>query len=101
MAESFNVLRIILRGGYVNLMTSTLPPVAGQKFVITGVAGFVGSSIATRLLDNGATVIGVDCLTDYYDTQIKENNLKPLLAHHEFQFIREPILKVDWAPLLR
>jgi UDP-glucose 4-epimerase len=81
-------------------MSSSLPSVANQKYLITGVAGFVGSSIAARLLREGASVIGVDCLTDYYNLQIKENNLKPLLEQPGFQLIRKPMLEVDWAPLL-
>ena len=73
---------------------------AEHKVVITGVAGFIGSSIAERLLASGAQVIGVDCLTDYYSEKIKLNNLKPLLASENFQWIRKPILEVDWKPLL-
>jgi UDP-glucose 4-epimerase len=71
-----------------------------QKVVITGVAGFIGSSIAERLLQEGATVIGVDCLTDYYAEKIKLNNLKPLQDYKRFTWLRKPILDVDWAPLL-
>ena len=71
-----------------------------KKTVITGVAGFIGSSIAKKLLEGGATVIGVDCLTDYYPLAIKRANLKPLLEYKSFQFIQQPILEVDWAPLL-
>ncbi len=71
-----------------------------SKIIVTGVAGFVGSTLATHLLAGGARVIGVDCLTDYYDTRIKERNIAPLLDHDNFQFIRKPILEVDWAPLL-
>jgi nucleoside-diphosphate-sugar epimerase len=71
-----------------------------EKVIITGVAGFIGSSIAARLLAAGVPVIGVDCLTDYYPRKIKETNLKPLLLHDSFRFIEQPILKIDWAPLL-
>ncbi|MCE5228166.1 GDP-mannose 4,6-dehydratase [bacterium] len=70
------------------------------KIIVTGAAGFVGSSLATRLLANGAHVIGVDCLTDYYDLRIKERNLAPLLENSNFELIRKPILDIDWAPLL-
>lgn len=71
------------------------------KIIVTGAAGFVGSTLATHLLADGARVIGVDCLTDYYDTRIKERNLAPLLENPNFEFIRKPILEVDWAPLLK
>lgn len=71
-----------------------------RKIVITGVAGFIGSSIAERLLASGATVIGVDCLTDYYPERIKLANLKPLLEYPNFTWIRKPVLEVDWATLI-
>ncbi len=76
-----------------------MTPTTG-KIIVTGVAGFVGSSIAQRLLGEGAEVVGVDCLTDYYDTRIKERNLAGLLECERFSLIRKPILEVDWAPLL-
>ena len=41
------------------------------KALVTGVAGFIGSNIARRLLADGHDVVGVDALTDYYDPQIK------------------------------
>ena len=73
---------------------------SNQKIIVTGAAGFIGSSLAARLLAGGATVIGVDCLTDYYDERIKRANLEPLLDHQAFQWVQQPILDVDWAPLL-
>jgi nucleoside-diphosphate-sugar epimerase len=42
---------------------------------VTGVAGFIGSSIADRMLANGHEVAGIDCFTAYYPRAIKENNL--------------------------
>jgi UDP-glucose 4-epimerase len=71
-----------------------------QKAVVTGAAGFIGSTLSQRLLDEGHTVIGVDCVTDYYDIRIKESNLKPLLAHPNFTLHRKPVLEVDWTPIL-
>jgi nucleoside-diphosphate-sugar epimerase len=53
--------------------------------VVTGVAGFVGSHLAERLLDGGARVIGVDCFSDYYDRRRKEANLARALAHERFE----------------
>jgi nucleoside-diphosphate-sugar epimerase len=70
------------------------------KAIVTGAAGFIGSSIAQRLLDDGLKVIGVDCLTDYYDTRIKESNLAPLLANERFILHRKPILDLNWPSLM-
>lgn len=40
-------------------------------FLITGVAGFVGFSLAKRLLGEGHAVVGMDNLNDYYDPALK------------------------------
>ena len=37
-----------------------------MKAVVTGAAGFIGSHLSERLIDAGATVVGIDCFTDYY-----------------------------------
>jgi len=43
--------------------------------VVTGVAGFIGSHLAERLIGEGHQVVGIDCFTDYYPRSIKESNL--------------------------
>lgn len=45
-----------------------------MRYVITGAAGFVGSHLAEKLLEAGHGVVAVDCLTDYYDPKLKEEN---------------------------
>ena len=46
------------------------------KALVTGGAGFIGSTLAERLLADGADVVGIDCFTDYYPRPIKERNLE-------------------------
>lgn len=54
--------------------------------LVTGAAGFIGSHLAERLLADGHDVIGVDCLTDYYDAGLKLRNLGALEGHPRFRF---------------
>ena len=46
--------------------------------LITGVAGFIGFHLASKLIDEGVTVIRIDNLNDYYDVSLKEARLKEL-----------------------
>lgn len=65
--------------------------------LITGGAGFIGSSLAHRLLDRGDTVTAIDNLNDYYEVSLKEARLKRLNARDGFQFIKMDL--VDEANL--
>jgi nucleoside-diphosphate-sugar epimerase len=67
-----------------------------MRCVVTGVAGFIGSHLGDYLLERGHDVVGIDCLTDYYDPRIKEANLGPLQGHARFTLCREDLLT---APL--
>jgi len=58
---------------------TAVPPHQGHKRVlVTGGAGFIGSSVAEFLLSRGDDVVIVDEMNDYYDVRIKENNLRLL-----------------------
>ncbi len=62
-----------------------------MKVLVTGTAGFIGSSLAKRLLARGDEVIGVDNLNDYYDVQIKKDRLAQLLPQAGFTDVRANI----------
>lgn len=62
--------------------------------IITGVAGFVGSRLAERLLDDGVAVRGIDCFTDYYDPAIKRANIAGIDGNDGFE-LRQVDLAVD------
>jgi nucleoside-diphosphate-sugar epimerase len=55
--------------------------------IVTGAAGFIGSSLSRRLLEGGDEVIGIDCMTAAYDRQQKAHNLEPLLDHPHFELL--------------
>ena len=56
--------------------------------LVTGVAGFIGSSTAMRLLARGDTVIGIDNLNDYYDVGLKKARLARFQNEPAFTFIQ-------------
>jgi len=59
--------------------------------MITGAAGFIGSTLALRLLDRGDKVTGIDNLNDYYDVSLKEARLARLTPSKQFNFIKADI----------
>ena len=71
-----------------------------MKALVTGVAGFIGSTLAEKLLADGADVVGVDCFTDYYPRSIKERNLSGLTAQPRFRFVESTIQEADLPGLL-
>ena len=58
-----------------------------KRALVTGAAGFIGSRIATSLLDDGYQVSGIDALTDYYDPLVKRENVASLTRDPGFEFI--------------
>ena len=59
--------------------------------LVSGAAGFIGFHVSKLLLDTGWRVIGLDCLSDYYDIKIKENREKILLSYVDYFSIHEKI----------
>ena len=63
-----------------------------MNILVTGVAGFIGSSLAARFLKEGHRVRGIDCLTENYSLKTKRQNLKSLLVHPSFSYCEEDLL---------
>jgi len=59
-----------------------------MKVLITGAAGFIGSTLALRLLERGDTVVGIDNHNDYYDPGIKEARLARHAGHPNYTHLR-------------
>lgn len=54
--------------------------------LVTGVAGFIGYSLAERLLARGEVVVGIDNINDYYDPALKQARIRDLADRHGNQF---------------
>jgi len=84
-----------------------------MKTLVTGCAGFIGSHLVDKLLEQGYEVIGIDCFTDYYPRELKEANIANALKnlslkkkalpkkYHKdakFELIEEDILNLNEYP---
>jgi UDP-glucose 4-epimerase len=73
---------------------------AKDRVLVTGAAGFIGSSLCDRLLAEGHIVVGIDSFEDYYVRELKEQNLAGARAHPAFSLVEENLLDADLAALL-
>jgi UDP-glucuronate 4-epimerase len=64
------------------------------RYLVTGAAGFIGSHLAERLIEQGDDVIGLDSFTDYYDPRRKRENAQDL------DVVERDILDTDLDELL-
>src|SRR5258706_264147 len=64
-----------------------------MKVLVTGAAGFIGSTLAHRLLDRGDEVVGIDNLNAYYDVRLKQARLERLLERAGFLFQKLDIIE--------
>lgn len=67
--------------------------------LVTGAAGFIGSTLSERLLADGVRVTGVDCFTDYYDPALKRRNLEAAAKHPGFRMLELDLGAADLAAL--
>jgi nucleoside-diphosphate-sugar epimerase len=67
-------------------------------YLVTGCAGFIGSHLSEALLERGASVIGVDSFTDYYDSTLKEGNLSKARMDDRFRLVSVDLATDDLEP---
>jgi nucleoside-diphosphate-sugar epimerase len=72
-----------------------------MKVLITGVAGFVGSHLAEKLLSENYDVVGIDKFLDNYPRRFKQKNLEPSLKHRNFKFLEEDLVRLNLRELLK
>jgi nucleoside-diphosphate-sugar epimerase len=58
-----------------------------QRVLVTGCAGFLGSHLSERLVEQGHTVLGVDCFAPYYSRETKERNLERVRDDPRFALV--------------
>lgn len=66
-----------------------------KTYLITGGAGFIGSTLAERLLRDGHKVVVIDNFCDFYDPRIKERNILPYINNDSFRLVRGDIRDVE------
>ena len=67
-----------------------------MNYLITGCAGFIGSNLIDKLLENkDIKLIGIDNLNNFYDKIIKEKNIENALKNKNFIFIKKDLLDIE------
>ena len=73
----------------------TNQPQKEMKILVTGGAGFIGSHLVERLLKEGHEVICLDNSNDYYNPELKRNNVRPFLSEKNFKLVEADIRDKD------
>tara|TARA_B100000519_G_C14241188_1_gene437404 strand:- start:1040 stop:2173 length:1134 start_codon:yes stop_codon:yes gene_type:complete len=85
--EAQHASQSVIQSGILTRMSDFIIP-ANEKVLVTGAAGFIGSHLCLKLLEQGATVVGLDNVNDYYDVNLKEARLARLEGKPGYKFVR-------------
>ncbi len=66
-----------------------------MKILVTGAAGFIGSTLSIKLLERGDEIVGLDNMNDYYDVSLKQARLDRLMPFDNFKFIKLDVADQD------
>ena len=72
-----------------------IPAAGTETYLVTGAAGFVGSHLVRRLLQQGRNVVGIDEFNDYYDPVYKWDNVADLLADPHFTLYQADVRDIE------
>ncbi len=71
-----------------------------MRALVTGGAGFIGSHLSERLLEQGATVRAIDAFTDFYPRPLKERNLENLRGRAGYELVEGDLRELDLNAML-
>lgn len=69
-----------------------------MRCLVTGAAGFIGSTLSERLLELGHEVVGIDCFVPYYPRALKERNLEKCRQSDNFSLLEKDLSDVFASP---
>ncbi len=73
---------------------------ASRRVLVTGCAGFLGSTLSDSLLAAGHDLVGVDVFSDYYDPELKRENIAGAADHENFRLVEGDLNELDLGELL-
>src|SRR4051794_16205203 len=71
------------------------PSHGSMRYLVTGCAGFIGSHLTESLLEDGHSVVGVDCFNDNYGRPQKLRNLERARGWDRFEFVPVDLSRGD------
>ena len=62
-----------------------------MKYFITGGAGFIGSTLSEKLLQDGIKIVSIDNFCNFYDPKLKENNIADITENDNYKIYKGDI----------